>query len=378
MKKRFWIVGGVLVLIGAGMWIGREGAQESRALTTEYTEAEKAANGFESGQDVLEASGEKNSGTAKSTKSTKVEAEKSAPLSDAVKALMGLDGKVYTYVEMLAAVRELGLELSAEEVAALMEMLGYPNGWFPEQMRAIEINAVKNDVLDRLLRQKVLPEGIGLLLAEMAGDLEQDPVWRDYCVQFMTPFYVRFTTELTESTEDGLTTKDPKDPKAGSLSSASLSVASGENQPDELQVIREAMFAALDERGGTIAGTSLIGLELLSRTHEEFDRALIVEKAVEMASDELASNEARMTALRLAASGNLKPETGNLKLATAETARLLAQTGETVLLRSAAIVTLGEIGCAEDRALLESYASADNRQLASAARMALETLNGRK
>jgi hypothetical protein len=34
-----------------------------------------------------------------------------------VKALMGLDGKVYNYVEMLAAVRKLGLQLSAAEVA---------------------------------------------------------------------------------------------------------------------------------------------------------------------------------------------------------------------------------------------------------------------
>jgi hypothetical protein len=47
------------------------------------------------GRTFLEASGEKNSETTKSTKKTKVKADKSAPLSDAVKALMGLDGKVY-------------------------------------------------------------------------------------------------------------------------------------------------------------------------------------------------------------------------------------------------------------------------------------------
>jgi hypothetical protein len=38
MKKKIWILYGLLALIGAGMWIGRERAQESRALTTQYIE----------------------------------------------------------------------------------------------------------------------------------------------------------------------------------------------------------------------------------------------------------------------------------------------------------------------------------------------------
>ena len=61
------------------------------------------------------------------------------------------------------------------------------------------------------------------------------------------------------------------------------------------------MFQALDERDSTIAGTSLIGLETLSRTHDEFDREAIVEKASEIALDETASAASRLTALRLAA-----------------------------------------------------------------------------
>ena len=76
-------------------------------------------------------------------------------------------------------------------MAALREMLTWPNDRFPEGMRAIEINAVKNDVLARLLRQIEQPEGIGLQMMEMAADVDNDPVWRDYCVQFMGPFYER-------------------------------------------------------------------------------------------------------------------------------------------------------------------------------------------
>ncbi len=58
-----------------------------------------------------------------------------------------------------------------------------------------------------------------------------------------------------------------------------------------------------------------------------------------------------------------------------DAARSLAQTGETVLLRAAAIVTLGEVGTSDDRELLESYAVDDNRQIAAAAKMALEKMD---
>ena len=130
------------------------------------------------------------------------------------------------------------------------------------------------------------------------------------------------------------------------------------------------MFQALEERDSTIAGTSLIGLELLSRTHDEFDRESILSSAVEIAADESASPSPRLTALRLSALANSELETASV----AETARMLAQTGETVLLRSAAIMTLGETGSEEDRELLESFALSDNKQIAAAAEMALEKM----
>ena len=146
----------------------------------------------------------------------------------------------------------------------------------------------------------------------------------------------------------------------------------------------------LEERDSTIAGTSLIGLELLSRTHDEFDRESILSSATEIAADESASASCRLTALRLTADlatkerkerkggaeeGDLEsqiPELGSDEVA--EAARMLAQTGETVLLRSAAIVTLGETGSEEDRELLESFALSDNKQIAAAAELALEKM----
>ena len=76
----------------------------------------------------------------------------------------------------------------------------------------------------------------------------------------------------------------------------------------ELTAIHDAMFSALYERDATLAGTALIGLELL---------------------------------------------------------------------RSAAIVTLGEVETSDDRELLESYAVAENRQIVDAAKMALEKMDAR-
>ena len=170
----------------------------------------------------------------------------------------------------------------------------------------------------------------------------------------MQPLYERLTAEHAEGKYSG--------------TSVSSSAAGGENEFDELVAVREAMFSALDERDNTIAGTALIGLELLSRSQDEFDREAIVSKASEIASNEMASPASRMTALRMSS------VTGGDD-STADTARLLAQTGETVLLRSAAIVTLGEVGTDEDREILESFALDENGQIATAAKLALQKMD---
>jgi hypothetical protein len=86
--------------------------------------------------------------------------------------------------------------------------------------------------------------------------------------QFMSPFYKRASAE---SVEQG----------AGSVSQAARLPGANESRravggTEEITALREAMFSALGERDSTIAGTSLIGVELLSRTHDEFDRDAVV------------------------------------------------------------------------------------------------------
>ena len=55
----------------------------------------------------------------------------------------------------------------------------------------------------------------------------------------------------------------------------------------------------------------------------------------------------------------------------------MAQTGETMLMRSAAVVTLGETGGPEDRELIESFTFDNDRQIAAAAKLALEKMDAR-
>ena len=335
------VVGAVVVVAGVGLILRNGAGEKTPEASSKETVSSTVSTGAESlpkvptGPDRPEFSRDESG------------------LTDEVKALLGLDGQEHNYNSLKAAIAGLSKNLSQADVDALCDMLNWPNDAFPEGMRDIEINAVKNDVTDRLLRQQKLPEGIGQQLVDMASDSGNDAVWRDYCVQFMTPFYERCSAEAVQTGEEN-----------------SDSALAAEASAAELDSVRNAMMKALDERDSTIAGTSLIGLELLSRTHEEFDREAIVAKASEIASDETASNETRMTALRMSSI------TGGDDT-TADTARILAQTGETVVLRSAAIVTLGESGSVADRELLESYTFSDNRQIAHAARLALEKMDAR-
>lgn len=354
MNKKV-LIGVGLVVLGLAVFVSHKKAQNSQEETVGRTVPQASrlpSNGQGSSQTVASAMNVNvvavSSPRADGELQRGADAASAEELSDPVKALLGLDGKERNYSELLQAIGMLGYDLSAADVAALREMLTWSNDRFPEKMRDIEINAVKNDVLDKLLRQTELSEGLGLQMAEMASDPSNDSVWRDYSIQFMGQFYGRF--------------------KAENVSQASRLPSEEQDRADtELSAMQEAMFAALDERSETLAGTALIGLELLSRTHEEFDRELVVEKTVEVASDEAASPSCRLTALRLASM------TEGSESATG-VARSLAQTGETILLRSAAIVTLGEIGTADDRELIESFTFSENRQIVAAAKMALRKL----
>jgi HEAT repeat protein len=101
------------------------------------------------------------------------------------------------------------------------------------------------------------------------------------------------------------------------------------------------------------------------------EKAVDVEKfekqIVRLASDSAASEQNRITAVRLA---------GMCGIHNAHSAvREMAQTGETESLRAAAIATLGEIGDETDRELLLSIANGTDTSLGDVAKRAVISLS---
>jgi len=306
---------GAIIIIGVGMIVKK----------TNSTQAIKHSDSSVPSQNKKQGA---------SNSSTK-ENEPTSPITQ----LLIHPNKKASYSSMQKALQRLPEELSFADVSALREVLDRPIENFPKRLRPIEVNSIKNDILDKLLRQKKLPTGMGYQLVKMVEDSKNDSIWRDYSIQYMPQYYERALQDSSVSEQ-------------------------------ERTAVRNALFSALNQREDTLAGTALIALELLSKNDPDFDRKTILKTATEITNDETASTSSRLTALRISA------KKGDAK-SVVKTARTLAQTGETVLLRSAAIVTLGEIGSFDDQELLESYLQSNNKQIVSAAKIALNTLQKR-
>lgn len=279
--------------------------------------------------------------------SLKAEVVKRDPvLSESVRVLAGLDGQDADYKTRLAAMRELGRDLALQDVEALMAFMRSADVEVTS-MRPIELNSIRNDLMEVLLRQNVLPEGLGSLLVGVLGNREHGSMWRNYCLQFMTPYYERRFKDLS--------TGQPSDTEVTS--------------DGELQLVEQAMWQALDERDNSNAGTALLGLNELSEKFPVFDEKQVQAAMVDLAQDAAASEANRITALRLCG------EQGHAEALKA--ARMVAQQGETVVLRCAAIATLGDLGGDEERFLLEEYAVSGEPRIARIAQMALEKMVSR-
>jgi hypothetical protein len=210
-----------------------------------------------------------------------------------------------------------------------------PFGRWPAT-RPIEFNGIKNNILDILCRQDRLPEGLGDKLVLMAGNPAHDEVWREYSIQYFGACYEH---AAAQSAADRMAGKR----------------------------ILDGYRQAITERSGTLAGTALLGLEYLSRTHPEIDQKEIAGLASALAADEKCSEASRITAIRLC--GTLR-QTESRGLA-----RALAQTGSSAMLRMAAIATLGEIGEPEDVPLLESLSRDDDKRIADVSSHASKRLS---
>jgi hypothetical protein len=260
-------------------------------------------------------------------------------LSSEVRAIVGLDPKATDINTRRKELQKLTKHLAEDDVKALVMFLDSISK-DEKDITPDAFNAFKNDVLDILLRQDKIPDGLGGQLVKMFKDKEHDDVWRDYCIQYMAGYY------------------ESKWPAGG-----------GKTEDAERKNIESAYWAAVGEKNKTFPGTALLALERLSRDNSEFDRGKVGEKALELAMDDQSTEANRITSLRLCGMIN-KPEI-------LPTARVLAQTGSTGPIRMAAVATVGDVGDQTDIELLQSLAGGSDKQAKVVAESALNRLNQR-
>lgn len=249
---------------------------------------------------------------------------RSMQVADDVLAVVGLGTNRMDVASRRAAMRKLTRTLPEGDAQALRLFLRSTLDGQANPIDGDDFFALKNDVLDILVRQEAYPRGLAVDLAEMALDKSQDTVWRDYCVQYLADCHARLTSGQ-EQTGNPSTVPTPQ---------------------TEREAILTAFETALQERDSTLAGTALIGLEQVSRSDDMVDRTVLSGIASDIALDDAASEASRITSLRVAAlmgSGSV-----------IQAARMLSQVGETETLRLAAVATLGDVGTAEDLELMQA------------------------
>lgn len=260
-------------------------------------------------------------------------------LSPAVRAVVGLDPEKANGRARTAALNTLTPRLSTNDIDGLTLFLHLTNDK-ATSLPDSTFTSLKSDVLEVLVRQDAVPDGLGGEVVAMFHDRDQGDVWRDYCLQYLSSCY------------------DAQQPVAAAMT----------NDPARTAML-DAYQSALLEKDKTLAGTAMIGLEYLSRRHSEVSRQALTSNVLALANDEACGEGSRITALRMCA---MLGSAGVLP-----TARVLAQTGQTTTLRMAAIATIGDLGDGQDINLLTSLAGGSEKHISGIASNALTQLKQR-
>lgn len=196
----------------------------------------------------------------------------------------------------------------------------------------------------KLIDQETPIEGLGHFLVELAQSNELNEVCRDYAVQFF-PYVYQNRWE------------------AGS---AFDNTDSQSTDNFERQSLIDGFSQALTESDTTLAGTALLAVDYLEKDYPEMKELNAHEAAEEILNNPGSCEASKITALLIGS----KSDNENVL----ESARVIAQTGETIPLRLAAVNALANMGTEEDIEVLESFMNDDDKILANAARKAVEKL----
>jgi len=224
----------------------------------------------------------------------------------------------------LTAARNLSSQLNRGSLNMLFSFLDRYNSEDP--MPPGKLNALKNDVANAISAQANSAQVFSEHLIAMHNDPEHDPVWRDYCIQFLADCYRQ------------------------------------EERQSVRKKIEETLWKAAS-RDWSIAGTALI---TLTRLGESIDQSKVAEKAFQTASDNEAGTAARITALQICANADYQKV---LPLA-----RTIVQSDAEVTLRISALGAIGILGNSSDLATLKKYTKSSDSRLQYAGRAAIERI----
>jgi hypothetical protein len=244
------------------------------------------------------------------------------------------------YLNEMSRINGLGDRLSPSEIKELYEYLEKPVNSFAG-LDAAEINAIKNQIMDKLLEQRVLPGDLGMKLTELFKNKKNDELLRNYSLQHFEPL-------LQQKVTRGIFLSDASD----------------------VVEVRSAFVSALDEKNNSIAGTALLGMERATALDPKLDRDLVSRKAVQYAGDSGCDVRTRIAAVEVC--GVMKREDAITVV------RELANKSDPVSLQVAAICTLGHIGGNSDIASLREISGQGNRFVRNAAEQAIAVIEKKK
>lgn len=249
-------------------------------------------------------------------------------LSQPVKTILGLGTeKQPSYREKLEAVTTLSDGIDHEDVSALYWFLSQID---PETFGDLAHNAIKNDVLEKLIKQRRLPENLGALMLNIYYNTEQDPTWRDYLVQYFGDYLQRIRP--TEQSDYNTV---------------------------EWEQFRAAYNHALTEIDAGIAGTALIGLEIMAENYADYTKEDSINAAAVILENPATSNLTKTTALQIAA------ESHNPDPILEKARTIAADPRADTTLRMSAIYTISRSQQPDDKDFLKKLLNSEDIKTAS-------------
>jgi hypothetical protein len=131
----------------------------------------------------------------------------------------------------------------------------------------------------------------------------------------------------------------------------------------------DTLWEAIEERGGSIPGTALLGLHQISETSPDIDSRQLDDSALRMVRDRTVGDLTRVTALQVCAERGVSqalPE-----------ALALAERASTVPLQISALSAVGKLGGERETAFLEKMKAQGGTRARRAAELALRHLQKR-